>query len=161
MRTSRLWSLAGIFIVLALLIATGWALRRSDDEPSLPAAPATVEATQTPRPAASAVAPTPFRQPAPTVPPLVPFPENAVMIVFISWVVWYTGQIHSPLLNLYLLPIIASALIFGKLPTAIKVQIYFVAENNSRTAPAPVEFIVPIMVQALTNSVTTTTGGGG
>ena len=81
MRTSRLWSLAGIFIALALLIATGWALRRDDDAPPLPAAPATVEATQTPRPAASAVAPTPFRQPAPTVPPLVPFPENAVMIV--------------------------------------------------------------------------------
>jgi diguanylate cyclase (GGDEF)-like protein len=41
--------------------------------------------------------------------------------VFITWVVWYTGQINSPLLNLYLLPIIASALIFGKLPTALKV----------------------------------------
>ncbi|MBC8007330.1 MAG: GGDEF domain-containing protein [Prolixibacteraceae bacterium] len=47
--------------------------------------------------------------------------EAWVMIVFITWVVWYTGQIDSPLLNLYLLPIIASALIFGKLPTAIKV----------------------------------------
>ena len=47
--------------------------------------------------------------------------ETWVMIVFITWVVWYTGQIDSPLLNLYLLPIIASALIFGKLPTAIKV----------------------------------------
>ena len=81
MRTSRLWSLAGIFIALALLIVTSWALRRDDDASPLPAAPATVEATQTPRPAASAVAPTPFRQPAPTVPPLVPFPENAVMIV--------------------------------------------------------------------------------
>jgi diguanylate cyclase (GGDEF)-like protein len=47
--------------------------------------------------------------------------ENWVMIVFITWVVWYTGKISSPLLNLYLLPIIASALIFGKLPTGIKV----------------------------------------
>jgi diguanylate cyclase (GGDEF)-like protein len=47
--------------------------------------------------------------------------ETWVMIVFITWVVWYTGQINSPLLNLYLLPIIASALIFGKLPTAVKV----------------------------------------
>jgi diguanylate cyclase (GGDEF)-like protein len=47
--------------------------------------------------------------------------ESWVMIVFITWVVWFTGQINSPLLNLYLLPIIASALIFGKLPTAIKV----------------------------------------
>jgi diguanylate cyclase (GGDEF)-like protein len=49
--------------------------------------------------------------------------ENVVMIVFITWVVWYTGQINSPLLNLYLLPIIASALIFGKLPTAFKVAV--------------------------------------
>ena len=47
--------------------------------------------------------------------------ETWVMIVFITWVVWFTGQINSPLLNLYLLPIIASALIFGKLSTAIKV----------------------------------------
>ena len=47
--------------------------------------------------------------------------ETWVMIVFITWVVLYTGKIHSPLLNLYLLPIIASALIFGKLVTAIEV----------------------------------------
>ena len=47
--------------------------------------------------------------------------ETWVMIVFITWVVLYTGKIHSPLLNLYLLPIIASALIFGKLLTAIEV----------------------------------------
>ncbi|MEO8007262.1 MAG: GGDEF domain-containing protein [Betaproteobacteria bacterium] len=46
--------------------------------------------------------------------------ETWVMIVFITWVVWFSGQIYSPLLNLYLLPIIASALIFGKLPTAFK-----------------------------------------
>ena len=43
------------------------------------------------------------------------------MIVFITWVVLYTGKIHSPLLNLYLLPIIASALIFGKLMTVVEV----------------------------------------
>jgi diguanylate cyclase (GGDEF)-like protein len=49
--------------------------------------------------------------------------EIWVMIVFITWVVWYTGEINSPLLNLYLLPIIASALIFGKLATAIKVGV--------------------------------------
>jgi diguanylate cyclase (GGDEF)-like protein len=34
--------------------------------------------------------------------------------------VFYTGKIQSPLLNLYLLPIIASALIFGKLATALQ-----------------------------------------
>lgn len=46
--------------------------------------------------------------------------ETWVMIVFITWVVLYSGNIGSPLLNLYLLPIIASALIFGKIATAIQ-----------------------------------------
>jgi diguanylate cyclase (GGDEF)-like protein len=47
--------------------------------------------------------------------------ETWVMILFITWVVWYSGKISSPLLNLYLLPIIASSLILGKLLTAIEV----------------------------------------
>jgi len=65
--------------------------------------------------------------------------ETWVMIVFITWVVWFTGQINSPLLNLYLLPIIASALIFGKLPTAIKVGaiiacfMFFSYDSKSKT----------------------------
>ena len=65
--------------------------------------------------------------------------ENWVMIVFITWVVWYTGQINSPLLNLYLLPVIASALIFGKLNTAIKLGViiaclmYFSYNPSSKT----------------------------
>lgn len=46
--------------------------------------------------------------------------ETWIMIVFITWVVWFTGRMQSPLLNLYLLPIIASALIFGKLSTAVQ-----------------------------------------
>jgi diguanylate cyclase (GGDEF)-like protein len=47
--------------------------------------------------------------------------ECAVMVVFITWVVFHAGRIESPLLNLYLLPIIASSLILGKLVTAIGV----------------------------------------
>ncbi|MEO6397146.1 MAG: hypothetical protein ABIP13_01645 [Tepidiformaceae bacterium] len=78
---SKLWALAGAFIVLALLIATVWALRQGDDRPSLPVAAATMEANQTPTPTSSTVASTPFQQATPTAPPLVPFPENAVMIV--------------------------------------------------------------------------------
>jgi len=46
--------------------------------------------------------------------------ETWVMIIFITWVVHYAGRISSPLLNLYLLPIIASALILGKLMTFIE-----------------------------------------
>ena len=46
--------------------------------------------------------------------------ETAVMIVFITWVTWYSGKIDSPLLNLYLLPIIASSLILGKVVTTVE-----------------------------------------
>ena len=45
--------------------------------------------------------------------------ETWVMIVFITWVTWYSGKIDSPLINLYLLPIIASALILSKTMTTI------------------------------------------
>jgi diguanylate cyclase (GGDEF)-like protein len=40
--------------------------------------------------------------------------EAAVMVLFITWVVWFTGRMASPLINLYLLTIIASALTLGK-----------------------------------------------
>lgn len=43
--------------------------------------------------------------------------EAAVMLAFITWVVWYTGRLASPLLNLYLLAIIAGALTLGKAAT--------------------------------------------
>jgi GGDEF domain-containing protein len=43
--------------------------------------------------------------------------ETLAMILFISWVVWYSGKLESPLVSLYLLPIIASALALGKLAT--------------------------------------------
>ena len=45
--------------------------------------------------------------------------ETWVMIVFITWVTWYSGKVESPLINLYLLPIIASSLILGKTMTTI------------------------------------------
>lgn len=49
--------------------------------------------------------------------------ETLFMIVFTTWVICYSGQINSPLLNLYLLPIIASALIFSKVVTSIETLI--------------------------------------
>ncbi|MBI2315890.1 MAG: GGDEF domain-containing protein [Betaproteobacteria bacterium] len=39
------------------------------------------------------------------------------MILFITWVVWYTDKLASPLLNAYLLAIITSALTLGKIVT--------------------------------------------
>lgn len=45
--------------------------------------------------------------------------EVWVMIAYITCVLWYTGKIDSPLLNLYLLVIITSGMTLGKLTTLL------------------------------------------
>ena len=47
--------------------------------------------------------------------------ETWAMVAFITSVLWQTGREESPLLNLYLLPIIASALTLGKWTTVLQV----------------------------------------
>lgn len=47
--------------------------------------------------------------------------ETWAMIAFISALLWHTGKVDSPLLNLYLLVIIACALTLGKLTTLMEV----------------------------------------
>jgi diguanylate cyclase (GGDEF)-like protein len=47
--------------------------------------------------------------------------EALGMIAFITWVLWYTERLASPLTNLYLLPVITSALTLGKLATLANV----------------------------------------
>lgn len=49
--------------------------------------------------------------------------ETLGMIVFITWVIWFAGRLSSPLLNLYLLPVITAALTLGKLTTLIEVAL--------------------------------------
>jgi diguanylate cyclase (GGDEF)-like protein len=46
--------------------------------------------------------------------------ESWIMVGFVTWVVWYSGGLHSPLLYFYLLPVVASALIFGKRVTLLQ-----------------------------------------
>jgi len=46
--------------------------------------------------------------------------ETWAMLLFISWIIYYTGGVYSPLLNLYLLVIIASALTLGKTTTLLE-----------------------------------------
>lgn len=46
--------------------------------------------------------------------------ETWGMILFVSYVAWSTGGVHSPLLNLYLLVIITSALTLGKMITFLE-----------------------------------------
>jgi len=47
--------------------------------------------------------------------------ETWVMIAFISWTLLQTGGVSSPLLNLYLLAIIASAITLGKVVTLLEI----------------------------------------
>jgi len=49
--------------------------------------------------------------------------ESWSMVIFITAVLWFTGKSASPLLNLYLLPIILSALTLGRLVTLTQVAV--------------------------------------
>jgi diguanylate cyclase (GGDEF)-like protein len=49
--------------------------------------------------------------------------ESWSMVIFITGVLWFTGKSASPLFNLYLLPIILSALTLGRLTTLIQVGV--------------------------------------
>lgn len=51
--------------------------------------------------------------------------QSWVMIIFISWLIWYTGKLQSPLFNLYLLPVLASAITLGKWVTLLQVGLIF------------------------------------
>src|SRR5579859_1486317 len=49
--------------------------------------------------------------------------ESWSMVLFITCVLWFTGKSGSPLFNLYLLPIILSALTLGRLVTLLQVAV--------------------------------------
>lgn len=49
--------------------------------------------------------------------------ESWSMVIFITGVLWFSGKSSSPLLNLYLLPIILSALTLGRLVTLLQVAV--------------------------------------
>lgn len=49
--------------------------------------------------------------------------ETWVMILFITWSVWFTGGYNSPLLNCFLLVVITSALALGKISTALELGV--------------------------------------
>lgn len=46
--------------------------------------------------------------------------ETWIMTGFITWALWHTGRLESPLINCYLLVIITSALALGKLTTMLE-----------------------------------------
>lgn len=62
--------------------------------------------------------------------------ETFAMLLFITWVLWFTGKLASPLVNTYLLVIITSALTLGKLTTMLEMALIaacfvLLGENSS------------------------------
>src|SRR5947208_2734682 len=49
--------------------------------------------------------------------------ETWAMIAIVTWALWFTGRLQSPLLNAYLLVVITSALTLGKLTTLVEVAL--------------------------------------
>ena len=49
--------------------------------------------------------------------------ETCGMVAFVTWVLWYTDRLASPLLNAFLLPVITSALTLGKVFTLLTVAL--------------------------------------
>src|SRR5881296_4569683 len=47
--------------------------------------------------------------------------ETCGMVAFVTWVLWHTDGLASPLLNAFLLPVITSALTLGKVFTLLTV----------------------------------------
>src|SRR6185295_14308952 len=69
--------------------------------------------------------------------------ETLGMIAFITWVLWYTDGLASPLVNLYLLPVITSALTLGKFAT-----LGFVAGFAAQLAPVLLVAYITTMFSA-------------
>jgi diguanylate cyclase (GGDEF)-like protein len=76
--------------------------------------------------------------------------EPWVMMGFITWVVWNTGKLASPLLNLYLLTIITSALALGKLVTLLEMGLItacYIFLSDFSAAAGPLSFLGNLVAQ--------------
>ncbi|MDW8467718.1 MAG: hypothetical protein RML56_00635 [Burkholderiales bacterium] len=63
--------------------------------------------------------------------------ETWGMIAFVTWVLYHAGGLDSPLLNLYLLPVITAALTLGKWATLAEVMLIAACELFSARAFRP------------------------
>src|SRR5688572_11362974 len=77
--------------------------------------------------------------------------ETLGMIAFITWVLWYTDGLASPLLNAYLLAVITSALTLGKLATLANVGLiaacYIFLGSASFDEVASLRFVAALAAQ--------------
>ena len=67
--------------------------------------------------------------------------ESWSMVMFITGVLWFTGKSSSPLLNLYLLPIILSALTLGRLVTLLQVAVIAICHLLLAAATAGLDIV--------------------
>ena len=77
--------------------------------------------------------------------------ETAGMIVFVTWVLWHTDRLASPLLNAYLLAVITAALTLGKVTTlmyaAVIAGCYLFLGQNSAAEFASLRFLAGFCAQ--------------
>jgi diguanylate cyclase (GGDEF)-like protein len=67
--------------------------------------------------------------------------ESWSMVIFITGVLWFTGKSDSPLLNLYLLPIILSALTLGRWVTLAQVAVIAICHMTLASSTPGVEVV--------------------
>ncbi|HZQ73637.1 MAG TPA: diguanylate cyclase [Burkholderiales bacterium] len=78
--------------------------------------------------------------------------ETWAMLAVITWVVWFTGKLESPLLNAYLLAVITSSLTLGKITTLSEVALIaacylFLADGASAEKLTSLRFIGTLAAQ--------------
>ncbi len=89
--------------------------------------------------------------------------ETGMMIVFITWVLFYTGRLSSPLVNLYLLVIITSSLTLGRFATIASmiviggcyVWLGYPTKHSSSFPTASAEFVAQFAPMLLVAYITT------
>jgi diguanylate cyclase (GGDEF)-like protein len=69
--------------------------------------------------------------------------ETWIMTGFITWALWHTGRLESPLLNCYLLVIITSALALGKLTTLLELVLVATCIALLGDYSSPLELVSP------------------
>jgi len=90
--------------------------------------------------------------------------ETWVMIAFITWVIYHSGRLESPLVNLYLLTVIVSSLTLGRLTTLLEVALiaacyiflgYSTSTGSQFWAPSAADLVTQLAPMLLVAYITT------
>jgi len=90
--------------------------------------------------------------------------ETCAIIVFITWILYHSGRLESPLVNLYLLTVVISALTLGKLITLLEVALigacyvflaYTAPVDSASSIPSAGNFMIQLAPMLLVAYITT------